>query len=130
MLTHTIRLAGPWELTVDGRDDPVCVRLPFALPDDTRTAQLTRRFHRPAGLTVQTVVRIEIGLNDRLRQLDVNGTQIPVIQPDIRESATGWISAFDLTTALLPFNVLQIELAADTGRPSEIQSAVLVIVEP
>ena len=130
MSTHTIRLAGPWELQVDSCDDSTRIQLPFDLPPNCHSVSLIRRFHRPSGLTDESLVRVELEMNGFVGHVTVNGEQISATQRSGTSCSSVGVPGFDVTSALLPFNVLQVDLTSRMDGPTEIRSAAVVIEEP
>ncbi|MCA9062496.1 MAG: hypothetical protein KDA96_05540 [Planctomycetaceae bacterium] len=125
--THRIRLAGPWQFTVttsgpDAISDAVeqqrC-QLPFPADDVQRKAFsdgviLTRRFHRPTGLTAGHRVSMMFrGIHPTACHLNRESVDIDAI---CDESLPGSPTArVDLTGCLSDFNIISVQLPAGSS---------------
>jgi len=122
MSTHTIRLAGPWELHEED-SKPTRVQLPFALPATDGVCQLIRKFHRPSGLTDDCQVRIVVTTSDTPLTVFIN--EEPVELSAVAEKGQSCESTYDATALLKPFNSLRLQPTADIA--SHVQSAAIEI---
>lgn len=122
---HTIRLAGPWELHVDGAE-PARVKLPAELPVDSGC--LLRKFHAPSGLNDDCDVRIVLSVSSQPGSVRLNDQ---AIEPAESTSADAILQiAYDVKPLLQSFNSLCISRSDDQQTAVTVQSAVMEIREP
>lgn len=115
MSIHAIRLAGPWELQVEGAD-PVRVRLPSEAPSNGR---LIRKFHRPGGLDEGSEVRIELTSEKTHLVVRLNDHVLSAVAESPLQ--------FNVTSLLQPFNSLCIQSVDEAA--AILQSATMLILE-
>ncbi len=124
MPVHTIRLAGPWELHVNG-SEPVRVTLPFELQVEKISCWLVRNFHRPTGLTDQSQVCIIVTTHDTSPTVCINEKR--TLPSKVSQNGQVCESSYDITPLLNSFNSLAVQPAANAIL--NIQSAVMEIHE-
>ena len=119
MSKHRIRLAGPWDFqTVDSslepRGETIKCRLPIVLEDLTNEIGilLQRGFHRPTNINSKTL-RLVIKANMPPRAVLINDVPIPecAVEPESEY-------AFDITTHVMPFNLVCILLKVEDYQTS------------
>ena len=115
-MPHTIRLAGPWQMT--SGDDVVRVRVPVDLPEGAVT--LERTFNRPANLGEDT--KLFLCFEDVGRPLAVCVDGVAIVEP------TAGDLRLDVSCRLSASPRLRVDVAA--GGAATFQPARLEIVEP
>ena len=109
---HTIRLRGPWDIYLPGRDQPRRVEMPatwqtlLALAGDTplpSAARLLRRFGLPTGIVAGDGLHLVLE-SAAACQIDLNGKLLGSIAPSQP------CSSFDVTSLLNARNELVILL--------------------
>jgi len=112
MSTHNIRLAGPWELHLEG-SEPTRVQLPLQLRTTDNACRLIRKFHRPSGLTAECQVRIIATTSIMPLTVLINGT--PAEPSAVSKEKQSCKATYDVTTQLKEFNLLSIQPTAGTA---------------
>jgi hypothetical protein len=154
MKTHSIRLAGPWQYQVfaEGNTQALLhsgdLRLPFPLSlsddlishrklsptDPSRVfVRLSRRFHRPTGLTDATQVWLRLVM-DRAAECRLNHQSMtPDQQPDAFGSKVrqGDCFACEISQELRDYNLLEILIPLTPSEsPTAVAEVTLEIAEP
>jgi hypothetical protein len=154
MKTHSIRLAGPWQFQVlaEGNTqapfDSGDLRLPFpsSLGDDVilrlKSSQhapvkmfvrLSRRFHRPTGLTDATQVWLRLVMDQTADCLLNQQPLTPDQQPDAFGSKAGQGDCYacEISRQLRDYNLLEIDVPLLPGEsPTAVTEVTLEIAEP
>jgi hypothetical protein len=118
-MPHDIRLAGPWEYSVDDGSTWDRCTLPFdasshcGTPGET-TVRLRRRFHRPSGLDQSSAVSIIVLADAKVAQIGLNdhGIVATTVEGDA-EQTNSVTSHFHVSKLLDEFNTLQVTLGAN-----------------
>ena len=133
-MPHEIRLAGPWEFSIDDGSTWDRCSLPFdAAPQcemtDEKSVRIRRRFHRPSGLERSSIVSIIVVANDAVRRFTLNDCDIVATAVARDAIKSDFITShFHISEVLNEFNTLQMTLALDKqGQASAIGATVLRI---
>lgn len=119
---HTIKLKGPWTIVcAPGPDAPTTTPQSVHLPADWRSlfgdsagaAIFERRFNCPTGLTDRHVVQVLFTNANGLAAVALNGEELIVghFSPDVQ--------SVDVTTRMLPHNLLKVTIQFDPDRSPE-----------
>jgi hypothetical protein len=154
MKTHSIRLAGPWQYQVLTAGRTLApqhsgdLRLPFpaSIPDDVVAhlkrdftepvnlfVRLSRRFHRPTGLTNATQVWLRLVIDGAANCVLNQQSLTPNQQPDAFGSKTeqGNCYACEISRQLRDFNLLEILIPLTPGESlAAVTEVTLEIAEP
>jgi len=133
-MPHEIRLAGPWEFSIDEGSTWSRCSLPFDAASQCETTgetsvRIRRRFHRPSGLEQSSIVSIIVVANGAVTQFTLNDCE--VVATTIARDAvkSDFITNhFHVSELLNDFNTLHVTFAVDEpGQTSAVDAALLRI---
>lgn len=115
---HSIRLRGPWELSLPGKGEPRRVEMPAtwqtllaAAGDSPSPARLLRRFGKPTGIEPTDQLHLVIDSSAAACQIELNGQLLGSIDPSEQSRS------FEVTTLLTSRNELAILLELPQPEP-------------
>lgn len=127
---HEIRLAGPWEYSLDAGSTWTRSQLPFDLSAVEIAAEiclLRRKFHRPSGLEDSSRVFIRIDTDTAPVNVTVNDLPTADIVSDSQSSDDRMLFDVEITNVLSQFNTLL--LTIDCDHASTVRAVSVRIVE-
>lgn len=125
---HSIRLRGPWEISLPGNDPPLRIDMPAtwqtllaltaAAAPLPSPARLVRRFGFPTGIGAHDRLNLVIESCEVAYQVELNGQQLGNVATDEPSKS------FDVTALLNPRNELVVVLEIPAGNSILSKSAI------